>query len=91
MRKSLNLYAACLTIVIAGSYAFMEPLLAQRQPPNLDDMFISEDADSFDPGLSIGTQFPSIRALYQGQEITEIDEFFRDRGAIFIANRSVDW
>ncbi len=79
-------------IAIAGSFAFISPLLAQQgQPRNFDDIFIAEDSDSFDPGLPVGAQFPPIRALYQGREITEIDEFVRDKGAVFIANRSVDW
>ena len=54
-------------------------------------MFIAEDADGFDPGLAIGAQFPPIRALYQGEEITGIDRFMGETGAIFIANRSADW
>ena len=40
---------------------------------------------------SIGTQFPSIRALYHGEEITAIGQFLGETGAIFIANRSADW
>lgn len=55
------------------------------------DMFVSEVTDTFNPGLQIGDRFPAIRAVYQGEEITTIDRFIRDRGAIFIAARSVDW
>ncbi len=55
------------------------------------NMFVSEVTDTFNPGLQIGERFPAIRALYQGEEITAIDRFVRDRGAIFIAARSVDW
>ncbi len=92
MKKLGNLVAVGFAVVMGGSYAFMEPLLAQqRRAPNPDDIFISEDLDSFDPGLPIGTEFPPIRARYQGQEITEIDQFIRDKGAVFLVNRSVDW
>ena len=42
-------------------------LLAQ---PNLNDMFLEQDTDNFDPGLSIGEPFPAIRAIYSGEEIT---------------------
>ncbi len=35
-------------------------LLAQ---PNLNDMFLEQDTDNFDPGLSIGEPFPAIRAI----------------------------
>ncbi len=72
----------------AGLLAFMQPLQAQ---PNLDNMFLEADTDQFDPGLPIGAQFPAIRAIYEGQEIDNIEQFFGDKGAVFLANRSVDW
>lgn len=75
-------------IAAAGLLAFMQPLQAQS---NLDNMFLDEDTDQFDPGLPIGAQFPAIRAIYEGQEIDNIEQFFGDKGAIFLANRSVDW
>lgn len=55
------------------------------------DMFITEITGDFNPGLQIGDRFPAIRAMYEGEEITSIDRFIRDKGAIFIAARSVDW
>ena len=55
------------------------------------DMFTTAITDDFNPGLQIGEQFPAIRAMYDGEEITTIDRFIRDKGAIFIAMRSVDW
>jgi len=92
MKKSVSLAAVSFAVLMAGSYAFMEPLLAQQpRAPNPDDIFIPEDTDSFSPGLAVGAEFPPIRALYQGQEITEIDQFIRDKGAVFLVNRSVDW
>ena len=86
MKASLSRLAI---LVAAG--VITAAALAQRPAPNPDDVFISEDTDDFDPGLPIGAAFPPIRALYQGQEITAIDQFIRDKGAVFIANRSVDW
>lgn len=77
--------------VLAGMLVAGLAEAQQRRGPNPEDIFISEDTDDFDPGLPIGAQFPSIRALYQGEEITEIDRFIGDNGAIFIANRSADW
>ncbi len=101
MKKSLSCLVAGFAVVMVGSYVFMDPLLAQQRPArNLDDlfvpaetdsMFVPADTDSFDPGLPVGAQFPPIRARYQGQEITEIDPFVRDKGVVFLANRSVDW
>ncbi len=78
-------------LALAGCHALIDTAAAQRPPLNPDNVFISADTDDFDPGLPIGAQFPAIRALYQGSEITGIDRFIRDKGAIFIANRSVDW
>lgn len=61
------------------------------EPDRFANMFISEVTHDFNPGLPIGAQFPEIRALFEGEEIMTIDRFIRDRGAIFIAARSVDW
>ena len=68
--------------------ALMQPVQAQ---PNLDNMFLDEHADSFDPGLPIGAEFPEIRAIFDGNEINSIETFFGDKGAVFLAMRSVDW
>ena len=92
MRKSWSAMAAGLTLVLAGMQSLQHPVSAQqRQGPNLGDMFIAEDADGFDPGLAIGTQFPSIQVLYRGEEISAIDQFMGESGAVFIANRSANW
>ena len=61
------------------------------EDPLTSGMFVSEDTDVFSPGLPIGAQFPSIRALYQGGEINSIDRFMGERGAVFVAVRSADW
>ncbi len=61
------------------------------EDPVTSGMFVSEDTDTFSPGLPIGARFPAIRALYQGQEITSIDRFMGERGAVFVAVRSADW
>ena len=63
-------------------------LLAQ---PNLNDMFLEQDTDNFDPGLSIGEPFPAIRAIYSGEEITSPEQFMGERGLAFFAVRSADW
>ena len=55
------------------------------------DMFVTEITGDFNPGLRIGDQFPAIRATFEGEEVKTIDRFIRDKGAIFIAARSVDW
>lgn len=56
-----------------------------------DEIFVAEDPDDFSPGIPVGERFPDIRARYQGEEVTSIDRFLGDRGAVFIAVRSVNW
>jgi len=83
-----------LALLLASSLAACDP----GSPPAADamedrfaNMFVSEVSHTFSPGLKIGDRFPAIRARFQGEEITGIDRFIRDKGAIFIAARSVDW
>lgn len=78
-------------LLAAGSLVLLPQADAQRPAPNPDDVFIDADTDSFDPGLPVGAQFPEIRALYQGQEVNDLDGFIRDKGAVFLAQRSADW
>lgn len=85
MKKSLATLMAGLAV--AGAFLFMAPITAQ----NLGNIFVPADTDAFDPGLAVGAQFPQIRALYQGQEITNVEQFMGEKGLVFFANRSVDW
>ena len=91
MKKFLVVLAAIVVVAGVGIYVFREQVYEAPEPTITANMFVSSDTDSFDPGLPIGAQFPAIRALYQGQEITGIDQFIRDKGAVLLANRSVDW
>jgi hypothetical protein len=84
--KILKLLTAA--VAFSGLLIAIQPAQAQ---PNLDNMFLDEDSDDFDPGLPIGAEFPEIRALYQGEEISSIEQFFGDKGVAFFAMRSVDW
>jgi hypothetical protein len=91
MKKFLMGTVGILVIAAIGIYVFRGPLFNALEPVITANMFVPDDTDSFDPGLPVRARFPAIRALYRGQEITKIDQFFGDKGAIFIANRSVDW
>jgi hypothetical protein len=82
MRKRLDYWLAGLIVAAIGAAGFLGSSMAQQRRAL---------TDSFDPGLPNGAEFPPIRALYQGEEITDIDQFIRDKGAVFLANRSVDW
>ena len=91
MKKVFLVLAGVVVVVAAGIFVFREQVFEATEPSVTENMFVSSDADNFDPGLPISAQFPAIRALYEGQEITGIDRFIRDKGAVFIAVRSVDW
>lgn len=92
MRTPCSITTISLAVILAGTHLWpLQSAAQQRRSLNLDDMFIAEDADAFDPGLPIGSEFPPINALYRGEEITAIDRFMGEFGAIFIANRSANW
>jgi|TARA_B110000116_G_C16710996_1_gene524465 hypothetical protein len=84
--KLSNFFAVL--FLVMGLGISMQPLQAQ---PNLDNMFLDEDTDSFDPGLPIGSDFPSIRAISRGQEINDVQGFYEEKGLVVFAIRSVDW
>ena len=78
-------------ILLLVGYIYRVPLLEMLSEKITSDMFISEDTDSFDPGLPVGAIFPALKASYQGRMVTDVGEFSRDNGLVFIASRSVDW
>ena len=84
--KLNKLFPAFLLVLV-----WMISLRVVQAQPNLDNMFLYEDTDSFDPGLSIGSLFPEIRAIYGGQEITRVSQFYGEKGLVVFAIRSVDW
>lgn len=88
MRRPATHVLGALVLAAAGLLAFSGPAFAQ---PNLENMFLDEDTDSFDPGLAIGEPFPAIRAIHDGQEITNLDAFMGERGVALFAVRSADW
>ncbi len=91
MKKVLLTTLSLLLVLGGGVYVFRAQLWEVAKDTITSDMFISEDTDSFDPGLAIGTRFPKIKAVYLGKEITDIRPFIHDKGMVFIANRSADW
>lgn len=90
--KKIMLSVSCLALVVlAGGYLFKDQLKESVLDIMLADMYLPEDNDDFDPGAGINDPFPEIKAIHDGQEIAQVDEFIKDKGMIFIANRSVDW
>lgn len=68
-------------------------LLFKEQAMSLitKDMFVGEDNDTFNPGVAVGQFFPAIKALHNGEIISSTVPFIRDKGMVFIANRSASW
>ena len=80
--------------VLAGAtllYLFRSPLKEAAYEAITEDMFVTADTDQFDPGPAVGSDFPGLRAMYQGRVISLINEFAGERGTVFVASRSLDW
>ena len=91
MKRTVKIVFSVLLLVLALVYVFREPLKKLAFEVLTEDMFVSSDTDDFDPGPAVGSNFPGIRASYQGRTITLIDEFAGRNGTMFIATRSVEW
>ena len=72
-------------------FVFREPLKDKAYEKITDDMFVEEDTDAFDPGPRIGSRFPGVTALYDGERIGLIEPFAGRLGTVFMASRSFDW
>ncbi len=86
----LSIVGGVAVLAVVG-YVLREPLFGVLKEQVTKDMFVSADADDFDAGLSIGTTFPPINALYQGAVLSDTGQFINDKGMVFIANRSAHW
>ena len=91
MKVFLLRTAGILMIVAAIGLLFKEPLWEFAKDAMTANMYVAGDTDSFDPGLAVGSSFPTIKAVYNKREVYDAGEFLHDKGMIFIANRSVDW
>lgn len=91
MRKGLLISALVVALVALGIFAFREPIMGAVVERLTRDMFVAADTDAFDPGVPVGGTLPSIRARMADREVTDIGALMGERGAVLIANRSVDW
>jgi hypothetical protein len=91
MKKRLVIVLSVLLVASGGIYLLRGQLWEGIKNTITADMFVEADTDDFDPGVAIGSTFPAIQALYQGQEINDVQPFVHDKGMVFIANRSADW
>ncbi len=91
MKKVFLSIVGGIAVLAVVGYVFRGPLFEILKEEVTKDMFVSADTDDFSPGLAVGTTFPRLNALYQGEIISDMGEFIADRGMIFVANRSADW
>ena len=91
MKRFLVTTAAMLLGAAVLVFLFRVPLKDMAIDKLTANMFVPEDTDSFDPGPALGSHFPGLRAVYQGREITRLEDFSSEHGTIFIASRSLDW
>ena len=82
---------AVVAVLALGGYVFREPLMNAMFERMTANMFVAKDDDPYDPGLAVGERVPAVRAMYQGQEITDIGSVMGGRGIALWVNRSVDW
>ena len=87
----LKWIVVAIILIAASGYLYREEIASAAKAKITENMFVPADDDSYDPGIPIGTRFPPIRARHEGRVLRSIDPFIHDRGAIFIAVRSVDW
>ena len=90
MKKGLTTASTTIALALGAVILLLEPLLASAQSKTAN-MFLAADTDGYDKGLPIGSTFPPLKALYQGEVVTDLQPFIHDKGMVFIANRSADW
>ena len=91
MKRILLACLGILVVLALGLYIFREPIGARVVASLTEDMFVQEDNDTFDVGLNLGDTLPPIRAVYEGREISDLQQFRREKGLVVMINRSVDW
>lgn len=89
--KKMTIAVAIVLFFIVIIMNFKEQIKAFVYTVVTQDMFVSVDDDSFDPGPSIGSRISTINAIYQNQRINTLDSFTGEKGTILIASRSFDW
>jgi peroxiredoxin len=91
MKKALISITGIVSLLVLLGFIFKDTLIQTIYGALTQDMFISEDTDSFDPGSEIGQKFPLIDATFDGKQISSIKSFHGEKGTIFVVSRSLDW
>ncbi|MEH6590757.1 MAG: peroxiredoxin family protein [Halioglobus sp.] len=91
MKKALSVVIVLAVIAGLALFVFRTPVKEAIYDGITADMFVPADTDSFDPGPAVGSSFPGVRALYQGQEISLLNSLTGTNGTVLVASRSLDW
>lgn len=91
MKKGVLGLLIFLVFITTLGFVFKSPIIEYVKDILTADMFVTEDTDSFDPGLEVGDVFPAIDARYMSKNIRSINAFAGSRGTVFVVSRSIDW
>jgi peroxiredoxin len=91
MQRVLIVLALVLLLATGLLYVFKDRMKEAAYEQITRDMFIPADTDQFDPGPAMGSRFPGVHALYQGQEVRLLTPFAGEHGTVLVALRSLDW
>ena len=87
MKKIVLIALAVVVLLVLLAAVFRAPLKQFLYGAITDDMFVPADNDSFDPGPALGSRFPGLTALYQGERISLIEDFAGEKGTVLMADR----
>ncbi|MBN7796713.1 peroxiredoxin family protein [Parahaliea mediterranea] len=91
MQRVLIVLAVLLLLATGLVYVYQDDVKEKAYAKLTENMFVAGDDDDFDPGPALGSDFPGVRARYQGQQIQLLAPFAGTNGTVFIASRSLDW
>lgn len=91
MKRTLILIAVATLLLGAIVYSLRAPLRQMVVDTLTADIFVPIPQDMLEKGPAVGSRFPGLRALYNGEEVTLLEPFAGDRGTLLVASRSVEW
>ena len=89
--KKIKALGLVVVILFIGVYVFRDTLKQSIYGEVTRNMFLTADNDAFDPGPTIGSDFPGVNASWKGRQLQRIEEFAGPNGTVFVATRSADW
>ncbi len=80
-----------LVLAVGIFYSLREPLRETMENRLTANMFVSAGQAQRSLGPAVGSQFPGLRALHEGREVTLLDGFAGANGTVLVASRSLVW